>query len=148
MDKKEVFRQILIELMNKELLNRFVSIVFDYNLKKQNFIYAQYKGVNNNIILNIFDNNIKNRFNAYVFVEKEEDVMLETKADKDAKITYIYIDTCYKEYKNNKKLNNLTKLAASFKAKNEEELRNIIKNVFPKKIEKIIYTKIKETNQQ
>lgn len=148
MDRKEVFRQILIELMNKELLNRFVSIVFDYNLKKQNFIYAQYKVVNNNIILNIFDNNIKNRFNAYVFVEKEEDVMLETKADKDAKITYIYIDACYKEYKNNKKLNNLTKLAASFKAKNEEELRDIIKNVFPKKIEKIIYTKIKETNQQ
>ena len=63
MDKKEIFRQILITLMNEGYLNDFISIVFNYNLKENDFIFAQYKIIDNNIILDIFDNNKKNRFN-------------------------------------------------------------------------------------
>jgi hypothetical protein len=56
MDRKEIFRQILITLMNEGLLNEFITITFNYNLDNNDFIYAQYKIIDNNVILDIFDN--------------------------------------------------------------------------------------------
>ena len=47
MDRKEIFRQVLIQLMNKGYLNDFISIVFDYNLEDNDFIYDQYKIIDN-----------------------------------------------------------------------------------------------------
>ena len=77
MDRKEIFRQVLIKLMNEGYLNDFISIVFNYNLEENDFIYAQYKIIDNNVILDIFDNNKKNRFNAYIFVEDSENILIE-----------------------------------------------------------------------
>ena len=67
MDRKEIFRQVLIKLMEEGLLNDFISIVFDYNLEENDFIYAQYKIVNNEIVLDIFDNNKTNRFKFFLY---------------------------------------------------------------------------------
>lgn len=144
MDKKEIFRQILITLMNEGYLNDFISIVFNYNLKENDFIFAQYKIIDNNIILDIFDNNTKNRFNAYIFVEDSENILIEKEVNNDACITYLYIDNCYKKYKSKKRLSNLLKLAASFRVETEQEFNNLIKGIFPKEIEKIIYKEIEK----
>lgn len=144
MDRKEIFRQVLISSMNKGYLNDFVSIVFDYNLEENDFIYAQYKIIDNNIILDIFDNNVKNRFSAYMFVEDSENILIEKEVNNEASITYLYIDNCYKKYKKGKRLSNLLKLAASFRVESQEEFNNLIKGVFPKEIEKIIYEEIEK----
>jgi len=144
MDRKEIFRQILIKLMEKGLLNEFISITFNYSLKENDFIYAQYKIIDNNVMLDIFDNNKKNRFNAYIFVEDSDSILLEKEINKDTSITFLYLDNCYKKYKQNKKLSNTLKLAASFRAKDINEFRDIIKNTYPKEIEKIIYDEIKK----
>lgn len=143
MDRKEIFRQILIKLMEEGLLNDFISITFNYNLKENDFIFAQYKIIDNNIMLDIFDNNTKNRFNAYIFVEDSDNILIEKEVNKDTSITYLYLDNCYKKYKRNKKLSNLLKLAASFRVKDINEFKNLINNTYPKKIEKIIYNEIK-----
>jgi len=142
MDRKEIFRQILIKLMNEGYLNDFISIVFNYKLEDNDFIYAQYKIMDNNVILDIFDNNKKNRFNAYIFVEDSVNILIEKEVNIDACITYLYIDNCYKKYKEKKRLSNLLKLAASFRVENINEFNNLIKNIFPKEIEKIIYEEI------
>lgn len=148
MDRKEIFRQILINLMNNGYLNEFITITFNYNLEENDFIYAQYKIIDNNVILDIFDNNIKNRFNAYIFVEDSKNILIEKQVDNDACITYLYIDNCYKKYKENKRLSNLLKLAASFRVKDINEFNELIKNIYPKEIEKIIYEEIKKEKRR
>lgn len=144
MDKEEIFRQILINTMNKGLLNKFISIVFNYSLQNNDFIYAQFKVVEGNIILNIFDNNKKNRFNAYIIVKNTNNTYLEKTIDNNASITYVYVDNCYKKYLNNQKMTNLEKISATFKAKSLKEFQNIIQGLFPENIEKIIYEQIKK----
>ena len=130
MDRKEIFRQILIKLMEEGLLNDFISITFNYNLKENDFIFAQYKIIDSNVMLDIFDNNNKNRFNAYIFVEDSDNILIEKEINKDASITYLYIDNCYKKYKQNKKLSNLLKLAVSFRVKDINEFNDLIKKEF------------------
>lgn len=142
MDKKEIFRQILINLMDDGLLNDFISITFNYNLEENDFIYAQYKIIDNNVILDIFDNNVKNRFNAYIFVEDSDNILIEKEVNQTASITYLYLDNCYKKYKESNKITNLIKLAAAFRVKDITEFNNLIKGIYPKEIEKIIYRQI------
>lgn len=146
MDRKEIFRQILIKLMENGLLNDFISIVFNYDLEQNDFIYAQYKLINKEIVLEIFDNNKKNRFNAYVFVENSKDKFIENKSDENTAITYLYLDNCYKKYKENKNVSNLIKLASAFRVKSDKEFKELIQGVFNKDIEKIIYDEIKRTS--
>lgn len=143
-DRKEIFRKILIKLMDKGLLNKFISIVFNYDLNSNDFIFAQYKIINGDVTLEIFDNNNVNRFNVYVFVENSKNITIEKEVNNNTSITYLYLDNCYKKYKNNYKIDNLMKLALSFRVKTMDEFNNLISNLFPKKIEKIIY---KEINQ-
>lgn len=144
MDRKEVFRQVLIRLMEKGLLNDFISIVFDYNLEENDFIYAQYKLVNKEIVLEIFDNNKVNRFNVYVFVENSKDKYIEKNNDENTSITYLYLDNCYKKYKDKKNVSNIIKLASAFRVKSEQEFKELINGIFNKDIEKIIYNEIKK----
>ena len=144
MDRKEVFRQVLIKLMENGLLNEFISIVFDYDLEENDFIYAQYKLVNKEIVLEIFDNNKVNRFNVYVFVENSKDKYIEKNNDENTSITYLYLDNCYKKYKEEKNVSNIIKLASVFRVKSEQEFKELINGIFNKDIEKIIYNEIKK----
>ncbi len=143
-DRKEIFRQILIKLMNTGLLNEFISIVFNYDLDRNDFIFAQYKIINGDVTLEIFDNNNINRFNAYVFVENSKNITIEKEVNNNTSVTYLYLDNCYKKYKNNYKVDNLIKLALSFRIETINEFNKLILNLFPKKIEKIIYEEIKK----
>ena len=49
----EYFRLSLIDIMHAGLLNDFVNLIFDYNLKNDEEVYIQYKIASGNIILNI-----------------------------------------------------------------------------------------------
>jgi len=46
------------------------------------------------------------------------------------------------------RLSNLLKLAASFRVENINEFNNLIKNIFPKEIEKIIYEEIEKERKR
>lgn len=126
----EPFRLSLIEIMNNDLLNDFVNCIFDYNLKKDEYVYIQYKIVNGNIILNIFDNSEDNRFKAYIFTDNETDTQ-------DDDIIYVNVGTCYQEYKNGNK-NKLILLGALLKSDNKDEKKEIIKSLFDNNIKNIL----------
>lgn len=126
----EPFRLSLIEIMNSDLLNDFVNCIFDYNLKKDEYVYIQYKIVNGNIILNIFDNSEDNRFKAYIFTDNETETQ-------DDDIIYVNVGTCYQEYKNGNK-NKLILLGALLKSDNKDEKKEIIKSLFDNNIKNIL----------
>lgn len=126
----EPFRLSLIEIMNNDLLNDFVNCIFDYNLKKDEYVYIQYKIVNGDIILNIFDNSEDNRFKAYIFTDNETETQ-------DDDIIYVNVGTCYQEYKNGNK-NKLILLGALLKSDNKDEKKEIIKSLFDNNIKNIL----------
>lgn len=126
----EPIRLSLIEIMNNDLLNDFVNCIFDYNLKKDEYVYIQYKIVNGNIILNIFDNSEDNRFKAYIFTDNETETQ-------DDDIIYVNVGTCYQEYKNGNK-NKLILLGALLKSDNKDEKKEIIKSLFDNNIKNIL----------
>ena len=70
-----MFRLALIDITNDDLLNDFVNDIFEYDfdLKKEEYVYIQYKVVGDNIILNIYDNKNSNRFKAYIFTLNDID---------------------------------------------------------------------------
>ena len=86
----EMLRQSLIEITDNNLLNEFINEIFDYNLKNDEYVYIQYKIVNNSIVLNIYDNAKNNRFKAYIFtldsISSNNDTL------------YINVEDCYKRY--------------------------------------------------
>ena len=126
----EPFRLSLIEIMNNDLLNDFVNCIFDYNLKKDEYVYIQYKIVNGDIILNIFDNSEDNRFKAYIFTDDDTETQ-------DDDIIYVNVETCYQEYKNGNK-KKLILLGALLKSGNKEEKKEIIKSLFDNNIKNIL----------
>ena len=126
----EPFRLYLIKIMNNDLLNDFVNCIFDYNLKKDEYVYIQYKIVNGDIILNIFDNSEDNRFKAYIFTNNTTDTQ-------DDDIIYVNVGTCYQEYKNGNK-NKLILLGALLKSDNKDEKKEIIKSLFDNNIKNIL----------
>ena len=89
----ECFRLSLIDIMHAGLLNDFVNLIFDYNLKNDEEVYIQYKIASGNIILNIFDNCNNNRFNGYIFSNNNF-------IDDKNSITCIDVNEAYKKYKN------------------------------------------------
>ncbi len=115
----EMFRLSLIELMNEDLLNDFVNKIFKYRLKDGEYIYMQYKIVNGNIVLNIYDNGKVNRFKAYIFTNN--DIICNGRD-----IYYINIDKCYNKYKNARTKNKLDLLGALLREQDNDEKRKII----------------------
>ena len=127
----EMLRRSLIDIMNNDLLNDFVNRVFKYRLKDNEYIYMQYKLVNNNIVLNIYDNSRNNRFKAYIF-------SLDEFSNDDDNVMYININNCYKKYKDNKTKNKLYLLGALLISKEEKEKRDIIDSLFDNDIRNIL----------
>ena len=77
----EIFRLSLIDVMNEGLLNDFVNDIFgyDFDIKKEEYVYIQYKILGDNVILNIYDNKNNNRFKAYIFTMNDIDNDEDTK---------------------------------------------------------------------
>lgn len=126
----EIFRLSLIDVMNEGLLNDFVNDIFgyDFDIKKEEYVYIQYKILGDNIILNIYDNKNNNRFKAYIFTMNDID------SDNDAK--YINVKEKYDKYKNGNK-EKITLIASLLLSKDNDEKKEIIESLFRGKIKDI-----------
>ena len=126
----EIFRLSLINVMNEGLLNDFVNDIFgyDFDIKKEEYVYIQYKVLGDNIILNIYDNKNNNRFKAYIFTMNDID------NDEDTK--YINVKEEYDKYKNGNK-EKITLMASLLLSKNNNEKKEIIESLFSGKIKDI-----------
>ena len=126
----EIFRLSLIDVMNEGLLNEFVNDIFgyDFDTKKEEYVYIQYKILGDNIILNIYDNKNSNRFKAYIFTMNDID------SDDDTK--YINVRDEYNKYKNGNK-EKITLIASLLLSKDNDEKKEIIESLFSGKIKDI-----------
>lgn len=126
----EIFKLSLIDVMNEGLLNDFVNDIFgyDFDIKKEEYVYIQYKILGDNIILNIYDNKNNNRFKAYIFTMNDID------NDEDTK--YINVKEEYDKYKNGNK-EKITLMASLLLSKNNNEKKEIIESLFSGKIKDI-----------
>lgn len=126
----EIFRLSLIDVMNEGLLNDFVNDIFgyDFDIKKEEYVYIQYKILGDNVILNIYDNKNNNRFKAYIFTMNDID------NDEDTK--YINVKEEYDKYKNGNK-EKITLMASLLLSKNNNVKKEIIESLFSGKIKDI-----------
>lgn len=126
----EIFRLSLIDVMNEGLLNDFVNDIFgyDFDIKKEEYVYIQYKILGDNVILNIYDNKNNNRFKAYIFTMNDID------NDEDTK--YINVKEEYDKYNNGNK-EKITLMASLLLSKNNNEKKEIIESLFSGKIKDI-----------
>lgn len=126
----EMFRLSLIDITNNDLLNDFVNNIFgyDFDLKKEEYVYIQYKIISGNIILNIYDNKNSNRFKAYIFT------LNNIKSDDNS--IYININNEYDKYKIGSK-NSLCLLSSLLISKNSNEKKEIIESLFSGKTKDI-----------
>lgn len=125
-----MFRLVLIDITNDDLLNDFVNDIFEYDfdLKKEEYVYIQYKVVGDNIILNIYDNKNSNRFKAYIFTLND--------IDSNGNSRYINVKKEYDKYKNDNK-DNLCLLSSLLFTKDNNEKIEIINSLFSGKIKDI-----------
>lgn len=126
----EMFRLVLIDITNDDLLNDFVNDIFEYDfdLKKEEYVYIQYKVVGDNIILNIYDNKNSNRFKAYIFTLND--------ICSNGNSRYINVKKEYDKYKNDNK-DNLCLLSSLLFTKDNNEKIEIINSLFSGKIKDI-----------
>ena len=125
-----MFRLALIDITNDDLLNDFVNDIFEYDfdLKKEEYVYIQYKVVGDNIILNIYDNKNSNRFKAYIFTLND--------IDSNGNSRYINVKKEYDKYKNDNK-DKLCLLSSLLFTKDNNEKIEIINSLFSGKIKDI-----------
>lgn len=126
----EMFRLSLIDVMNEGLLNEFVNDIFgyDFDTRKEEYVYIQYKILGDNIILNIYDNKNSNRFKAYIFTMND--------IDSDENTKYINVREEYNKYKNCNK-EKITLIASLLLSKDKDEKKEIIESLFSGKIKDI-----------
>ena len=126
----EMFRLVLIDITNDDLLNDFVNDIFEYDfdLKKEEYVYIQYKVVGDNIILNIYDNKNNNRFKAYIFTLND--------IDSNGNSRYINVKKEYDKYKKGNK-DKLCLLSSLLFTKDNNEKIEIINSLFSGKIKDI-----------
>ncbi len=125
-----MFRLALIDITNDDLLNDFVNDIFEYDfdLKKEEYVYIQYKVVGDNIILNIYDNKNSNRFKAYIFTLND--------IDSNGNSRYINVKKEYDKYKKGNK-DKLCLLSSLLFTKDNNEKIEIINSLFSDKIKNI-----------
>lgn len=125
-----MFRLALIDITNDDLLNDFVNDIFEYDfdLKKEEYVYIQYKVVGDNIILNIYDNKNSNRFKAYIFTLND--------IDSNGNSRYINVKKEYDKYKSGNR-DKLCLLSSLLFTKDNNEKIEIINSLFSDKIKNI-----------
>ncbi len=125
-----MFRLALVDITNADLLNDFVNDIFgyDFDLRNEEYVYIQYKIVDNNVILNIYDNKNSNRFKAYIFTLSD--------IDSDGTSRYINVKKEYDKYKRGNK-DKLCLLSSLLFTKDNNEKIEIINSLFSGKIKDI-----------
>lgn len=123
----EAFRLSLIDITNLDLLNDFVNDIFEYDFVFDNgeYVYIQYKIVNDNIVLNIYDNKDSNRFKAYIFTLSD--------ITNDDSSTYINVKKEYDKYLSGD-MSKICLLSSLLFSNNNDEKRDIIEHLFTGKI--------------
>lgn len=126
----EMFRLALVDITNADLLNDFVNDIFgyDFDLRNEEYVYIQYKIVDNNVILNIYDNKNSNRFKAYIFTLSD--------IDSDGTSRYINVKKEYDKYEKGNK-DKLCLLSSLLFTKDNNEKIEIINSLFSGKIKDI-----------
>lgn len=126
----EAFRLSLIDITNLDLLNDFVNDIFKYDMVFDNkeYVYIQYKIVNNNVVLNIYDNKDSNRFKAYIFTLSD--------ITNDDSATYINVKREYDRYLNGD-MSKIGLLSSLLISNNDNEKRDIIEHLFTGKTKEI-----------
>ena len=126
----EMFRLALVDITNADLLNDFVNDIFgyDFDLRNEEYVYIQYKIVDNNVILNIYDNKNSNRFKAYIFTLSD--------IASDGTSRYINVKKEYDKYKRGNK-DKLCLLSTLLFTKDNNEKIEIINSLFSDKIKNI-----------
>lgn len=126
----EAFRLSLIDITNLDLLNDFVNDIFKYDMVFDNkeYVYIQYKIINNNVVINIYDNKDSNRFKAYIFTLSD--------ITNDDGTTYINVKDEYDKYLNGD-MNKICLLSSLLISNNNNEKRDIIEHLFTGKIKEI-----------
>lgn len=126
----EMFRLALVDITSADLLNDFVNDIFgyDFDLRNEEYVYIQYKIVDNNVILNIYDNKNSNRFKAYIFTLND--------IDSDGTSRYINVKKEYDKYKKGNK-DKLCLLSSLLFTKDNNEKIEIINSLFSGKIKDI-----------
>lgn len=129
----EMFRLSLIDVMNANLLNGLVNTIFGYDFNENEYVYIQYKLINGNVVLNIFDNKDSNRFKAYIFCHNDI-------ANDYNDAFYINVDEAYKRFlENNGKNDNVSLIGALLVSKDNNEKREIIDSLFDAATRDIFY---------
>lgn len=129
----EMFRLSLIDVMNANLLNGLVNTIFGYDFNENEYVYIQYKLINGNVVLNIFDNKDSNRFKAYIFCRNDI-------ANDDNGAFYINVEDAYKRFlENNGKNDNVSLIGALLVSKDNNEKREIIDSLFDDATKDIFY---------
>lgn len=129
----EMFRLSLIDVMNANLLNGLVNTIFGYDFNENEYVYIQYKLINGNVVLNIFDNKDSNRFKAYIFCHNDI-------ANDDNDAFYINVDEAYKRFlENNGKNDNVSLIGALLVSKDNNEKGEIIDSLFDATTRDIFY---------
>lgn len=129
----EMFRLSLIDVMNANLLNGLVNTIFGYDFNENEYVYIQYKLINGNVVLNIFDNKDSNRFKAYIFCHNDI-------ANDDNDAFYINVDEAYKRFlDNNGKNDNVSLIGTLLVSKDNNEKREIIDSLFDATTRDIFY---------
>ena len=125
-----MFRLALVDITNADLLNDFVNDIFgyDFDLRNEEYVYIQYKIVDNNVILNIYDNKNSNRFKAYIFTLSD--------IDSDGTSRYINVKKEYDKYEKGNK-DKLCLLSSLLFTKDNNEKIEIINSLFSGKIKDI-----------
>lgn len=104
------------------LLNDFINKIFGYKLGDNEFVYIQYKIVKGNVVLNLFDNNKKNRFRAFIYTLDN--------INSDNNTMYINVKECYDRWVNKMTKKKLYLLGALLYSNNNKEKKEIIESLF------------------
>ena len=135
MTKKNMFNLFLNKINDMKLMTKFIINIFYYEgLQDYNYIFRMID-VNNEVIIDIYDNVSDNRFNRYIFSFMDNDYVFKVLEEGNVFVNYISIMNVVDG--NNK----LEKLAYLFKLDEDEMLdyaNTFLNKIFVDILEEII----------
>lgn len=92
MNKKDLMREFINGIEKNNLVTLFIKNLFDYeNLNDYNYFFRM-KEIDNNIIIDIYDNISENRFNRYVFSFDNNMYDIKKVKESGVFVTYIFVN--------------------------------------------------------
>ena len=89
MTKKNMFKLFINKIYDRKLMTKFIINIFDYEgLQDYNYIFRMID-VNNEVIIDIYDNVSDNRFNRYIFSFMDNDYVFKVLEEGNVFVYYI-----------------------------------------------------------